>query len=153
MLDHMKLEVLDRDGALREAAEDAGLDRSQFLKRTAGVGAGFVAGGVLFSGLASPAEAAISTRRRSRSNDVKIGNYALTLEFLEAEFYKQAIANGAFTSEAFKTFATVTGAHEAAHVRALKSLLGRAAVKKPSFAFQGAVRMTLLRGWRVEFFW
>ena len=139
MLDHIKLETLDRDGALREAAEDAGLDRAAFLKRGAATGAGFVAGGVLFSGLASPAQAAISTRKRSRRNDVKIANYALTLEYLEAEFYAQAIRNGAFSNPLYRTFAEVTGDHEAAHVKALKSLLGSAAVKTPTFDFGDTV--------------
>ena len=139
MLDHIKLETLDTDGALRENAEAAGLDRSDFLKRGAMTGAGFIAGGVLFSGLASPAQAAISTRNRSKKNDVKIANYALTLEFLEAEFYAQALRNRPFANDAVATFARVTGAHEAAHVKALRSLLGSAAIKKPSFDFGATV--------------
>ncbi len=138
MSDLIKLDVLDADGALREHAEAVGMDRGAFLRRGAATGAGFVAGGVLFTGLVSPAEAAI-TRKKSKRNDVKIANYALTLEYLEAEFYKQAIANNAFSSEAYRTFATVTFAHEDAHVKALRSLLGKRAVKKPAFEFGDAV--------------
>jgi hypothetical protein len=33
---------------------------------------------VLFQGLLSPAEAAISTHKRSKKNDIRIANYALT---------------------------------------------------------------------------
>ena len=91
------LEALDQDGAIRETAEAAGATRSDFLKRSGMAGAGFLAGGVLFSGFVSPAEAAISTSRRSKKNDVRIANYALTLEYLESEFYKQANASGALT--------------------------------------------------------
>lgn len=131
----LTLEVLDRDGAIRETAEAAGIDRADFLK----LGGGFVAGGVLFGGLVSPAEAAISTRRKSKANDVKILNYALTLEFLEAEFYAQAIKNKPFSTPAYEQFATVTGEHEAAHVKTLRSVLGKAAVKKPSFDFGDTV--------------
>ena len=139
MSDHISLEQLDTDGAIRETAEAAGLDRASFLRKGAATGAGFVAGGVLFSGLASPAQAAISTRSKSLRNDVKIGNYALTLEYLEAEFYRQALANNAFSSDAYRLFAQVTGEHEAAHVKGLKGILGKAAVKKPSFDFGKAV--------------
>jgi len=129
------LEALDQDGAIRETAEAAGATRGDFLKRTGMAGAGFVAGGVLFSGFISPAEAAISTRNKSKKNDVKILNYALTLEYLEATFYNQANASGALTDLRVKEFAKVTGAHENAHVKALKAALGSAAVKKPKFDF------------------
>lgn len=125
MPDLITLDVLDRDGATR----------AQLLK----AGAGFVAGGVLFGGLVSPAEAAISTRRKSKRNDVKILNYALTLEYLEAEFYKRARDSGGLTDPAVKRFAQVVADHEAAHVAALKDVLGRAAVKSPRFDFGDTV--------------
>jgi hypothetical protein len=133
------LETLDRDGAIRETAEAAGASRADFLKRGGMAGAGFLAGGVLFSGLVSPAEAAISTKSRSKKNDVRILNYALTLEFLEAEFYKQANASGALTQPEVRQFAVITGQHEAAHVKTLRQVLGSKAVKKPSFDFGDTV--------------
>jgi len=139
MLDHIKLEVLDQDGALRDNAEAAGLDRGDFLKRGAAAGAGFVAGGVLLGGIVDPAQAAISTRKRSKRNDVRILNYALTLEYLEAEFYKRAVANNPFSSDVLRVFARETAKHEAAHVKTLKSVLGKAAVKKPKFDFGDTV--------------
>src|SRR3954471_11634570 len=135
MSEHITLEVLDSDGAIQEAGEAVGATRGDFL-RTAGIaGAGFLSGGVLLGGLVSPADAAIQTRHRSKKNDVRILNYALTLEYLEAEFYKQAVANNAFSSEQYKQFGTVVAEHEANHVSFLKSALGKAAVKKPSFDF------------------
>jgi len=137
--DLITLEVLDRDGAIRETAESAGATRADFIKRGGLAGAGFMAGGVLFSGLVSPAEAAISTKRRSKANDVRIANYALTLEYLEAEFYSRAVASGAITDPIVRRFANVTGSHERAHVKALKQLLGSKAVKKPTFDFGDAV--------------
>jgi hypothetical protein len=132
------LEVLDVDGAVRETAEAAGATRGEFLKK-AGVGAGFVAGGVLFGGaLVSPAAAAISSKP-SVKNDVKILNYALTLEYLEAEFYKQAVANGALTDPVVRRFAEIVAEHEADHVTFLRKALGKKAVKKPTFDFKDTV--------------
>lgn len=136
MSELITLEALDQDGAIRETAAAAGATRADFLKRGGMAGAGFLAGGVLFSGFVSPAEAAISTRNRSKKNDVKILNYALTLEFLEAAFYARANASSMLEGHpALKVFAATVAAHEAAHVNLLKKALGRAAVKKPAFAF------------------
>ena len=140
MTDLIRLEPLDVDGDVRQAAEDAGLDRKSFFRKSAVAGAGFVAGGVLFSGLTSPAmaQSAIS-KRRSAANDVKIGNYALTLEYLEAAFYKAALAAGIIQDARVLKFAQVVASHEADHVTALRKLLGRAAVSSPRFDFSSAL--------------
>ena len=139
MSDLLNLQLLDADGAIRESAEAAGLDRGDFLKRGALAGGGLIAGGAFFSLLGS-AEAAISKTKKSKANDVKILNYALTLEFLEAAFYKQAVANKAYgDSAALKRFAEVVAEHEAKHVSFLKNALGAKAIKSPKFDFGMAV--------------
>ena len=130
------LRTVDLDGAIQESAEAAGATRADFLKRGGMAGAGLMAGGVLFSGLVSPAEAAISTKHRSKKNDIKILNYALTLEYLEAAFYKEAVEAKMLAGEPhLAKFATVVAQHEAEHVKTLKSVLGSKAVKKPKFDF------------------
>jgi hypothetical protein len=140
MSDLIRLEPLDVDGDVRQAAEDAGLDRKSFFRKSAAAGAGFVAGGVLFGGLASPALAQSTiSKRKSAANDVKIGNYALTLEYLEAAFYEAALAAGIITDPRVLKFAQVAGRHEADHVTALRRLLGRAAVRSPRFDFSSAL--------------
>jgi ferritin-like protein len=146
MTSHISLEQIDRSGALRELADEAGaLDmdgtRRDMLRRSGIAGAGFVAGGVLFNGMLSPAQAAGITfsKKKSAANDAKIANYALTLEYLEAAFYKAAVDGGAITDPDALDFAKTVAAHEAAHVAALKKALGKAAVKSPTFDFGAAV--------------
>ena len=75
--DLMTLEVVDADGAIQEHMDGLSeTSRSDFLKRAAVCGGSLVAGGVLMGGLASVALGA----RRPKANDVKILNFALTLE-------------------------------------------------------------------------
>jgi Ferritin-like domain len=125
------LEELDLDGAIRETAEKAGgATRGAFLRK-AGLGAGAVVGSSAFFGaLPSIASAGVA------AGDVAILNYALTLEYLEAAFYAEAVSKGRFPGKV-GTFARIVSAHENAHVAFLKSALGSAAVKKPTFDFKG----------------
>jgi hypothetical protein len=66
---------------------------------------------------------------------VDVLNFALTLEYLEAAFYKMGNgARGLIPSEYRRLFRTI-GQHETAHVALLKSALGAAAVKAPAVDF------------------
>jgi len=134
------LDVLDADGAIRDAAESAGMDRSAFIKNGVLAGGGLLAGSAFFGPLLSAAEAKISTKKPSVKNDIKILNYALTLEFLESAFYAQAVANKAYgTNPQLKRFAEVVAGHEAKHVAFLKGVLGSKAIKSPKFDFMDTV--------------
>ena len=62
---------------------------------------------------------------------MKIGNYALTLEYLEAAFYAAA-AKAGYPDADIAEAATILAQHEAAHVKLLKKVLGTAAVKVPT---------------------
>ncbi|MET0818077.1 MAG: ferritin-like domain-containing protein, partial [Solirubrobacteraceae bacterium] len=125
----MDIETVDTDGAIREtAAAAAGDTRAQFFAK-----AGLLGGGIIGSAaLIDPSIAGAATKK----SDVAILNYALTLEYLEAAFYTRAERKGALTGELAR-FAKVVGAHERAHVMALKQVLGRKAVARPRFDFQG----------------
>lgn len=127
---HPTLAEVDRDGAIREAMDEVSGDtRAAFLTKAAIATGGLVGGGALLGALAGTASAATS-------RDVAIANFALTLEYLESTFYAEAVSNGALSGET-ATFAKVVARHEAAHVAALKKMLGSAAIKKPSFDFKG----------------
>ena len=62
-------------------------------------------------------------------------NFALTLEYLEAEFYQTALATRGLIPGQFRAVFQQIGKHEVAHVRTLKGALGAAAVAKPQFDF------------------
>ena len=127
------LDQFDRDGAIAETGAEAleALDSRRGFLRKLGLGAGAVVGASAFAG-AMPRIASGATPK----SDVAILNFALTLEYLEAEFYIEAVAKGRFRGE-LGTFARIVKAHEVAHVKFLKGALGSAAVAKPKFDFQG----------------
>ena len=124
------LEQLDQDGAIAEALDGvAGDTRAEFLRKAVVTGGGLVGGGAALAAFAAPAGA-------QSAGDVNILNFALTLEFLEAEFYTRAERNGALGGRLAR-FAQVVGEHERAHGAALPKALGNKAVRKPKFDFQG----------------
>jgi hypothetical protein len=131
-----------------ESVVNSSFDRRKFMKRAAATGVG-VAAMTMLSGSLSHVEAATYT-------DADIVNFALNLEYLEAEFYSVAsygatlVERGIIPSSAVD--APTTGGHmvpgfgksnaaflasalrddEAEHVVYLRSALGSAAVKKPA---------------------
>jgi rubrerythrin len=126
MSDLITLEVVDVDGAIRQAADEAGDTRMDFFKKAAVGGGSLLAGGL-------PSIASAS--RRSKKNDVAILQFALTLEYLEAAFYNEAIANGALTGDVLAA-TKIVQKHENTHVKTLKSVLGSASIKSPKFDFK-----------------
>jgi rubrerythrin len=136
MSDLWTLEDVDRDGAIREAAELVDPPtRAAFLKK-AGIGAGAVLGsGAVLGALPSIAGAATIP-----SSDIAILNFALTLEYLEAAFYAAAKGNNVGSGQQDLTaFINVVAGHEAAHVKYLQGALGRKAVATPKFDFKDTV--------------
>jgi rubrerythrin len=132
------------DSALRELADDPS-DRKRFFKMLGGAGA--VSAFTVFlaacgdddkkssSSTAAPAASADSDMK----GDLKILNYALTLEFLEAEFYKEVIASGLVKDAKVAAIAKKFGASEQEHVDALKATikkLGGTPVTAPKTKFQ-----------------
>jgi hypothetical protein len=137
------IESFDSGGGIRDAAASAGalgaVDRRTALRTGAMVAGGAALTAGFFGSILSPAEAAIVKGQHSKTNDVAILNYALTLEYLESAFYAQANANIKFTNPNLAYFAQTTGAHEAEHVKTLQTVLGSSAITSPTFNFGAAV--------------
>jgi Ferritin-like domain len=133
--EHITLELIDADGAIEEAAHAADLStRSDFFRKSIYAGGTLAAGGLLMGGMP-----ALAGARPSAAQDVKILNFALTLEYLEAAFYKRATSGNALSGRA-RDLAEVISAHEQAHVTFLKQALGDKAVKSPQFRFGDTVK-------------
>ncbi len=135
---------LPATGVVQELARDD-VERKRFLKvagRTIGAGAAatglaaFIAACGSSSGSSSTAAgsgaaSASTSSTASGSGDLAIVNYALTLEYLEAEFYDKVIASGLFKGPTLATLKTF-GGEEHEHVTALMkvaSSLGTPAAK------------------------
>lgn len=82
--------------------------------------------------------AAVSTQTFAQGLPAQVAdvlNFALTLEYLEDEFYRTALAQPALIPGQFKAVFATISRHETAHVATLKGALGAAAVAKPEFDF------------------
>jgi rubrerythrin len=122
----MRLADIDRDDAIAEALDTLhGSTRAGFLRRAA------LGSAALLAASAAPASAALGKR------DEAILNYALTLEYVQDSFYSEVERIGAL-SGGLAEQAKVVAAHERAHVKALREVLGSRAVKRPRFDFRGA---------------
>jgi len=132
----LSIPAVDADGGMPEAeAAVAGDTRAAFLRKAA-VGGGAVLGSGAFLAMLPELAAA----KPSKAQDLKILNYALTLEYLEAAFYKGAVQSDAISGDALE-FATLVADHEATHVSALRKTiksLGGKPVKSPTFDFKGS---------------
>ena len=134
------LEAIDVDGAVREAAaEVSGDTRLGFLRKAGVAGGAALGGGAILGAIASPALAAGKGRPPASfgPGDVGILNYALTLEYLEAAFYNEAVRKGKIHSAQLKSFMQTAVKDENYHVKFLASALGSKAAKQPKFNFMG----------------
>lgn len=102
--------------------------RRDFFKALAFAAAGTAVGSTVLTRKASA---------QSGGGDVEIANFALTLEYLEAEFYAKAVDSGVLSGDAAGVVENLAD-HEQQHVEAIIGLLegaGATPVEKPEFVF------------------
>ncbi len=138
------------DSALRELADDPS-SRKRFFKMMGGAGA-VSAFSVFLAACGSDGKKSASTSTPATSTDdgvkgdLHILNYALTLEYLETEFYKEVIASGLVKDAAVAKIATKFYSTEQEHVAALTATiksLGGTPVKAPKTNFGPTLDMGL----------
>jgi hypothetical protein len=128
-------------GAVEELAGDPA-SRKRFFKMVGTGGAGAFALFLAACGSddkksSAPATTAASKPSGGASGDLKIVNYALTLEYLEADFYAKVAESGLFKGSQLDTIKEF-GDHEAQHVDALTATvkkLGGTPAAKPQTKF------------------
>jgi hypothetical protein len=133
MSDHRDLVLadVDADGALEEALGVMhGSTRAEALRSAA-------LGGAALLGAAAGAPAAFAAGGADHRRDVAILSFALLLEELQAVFYTEVERNKVLHGGLARQ-ARIVGAHERAHVKALRVALGSKAPKRPRFDFGGA---------------
>ncbi len=125
-------QTLRSDSASRElaAVEVQGMTRSSFILR------GALATGAIY-GASAVAPFVSRALAESDAGDAEILNFALTLEFLESDFYRVKGKQVGLSGQA-KAYAKMFGEEEEAHVLTLTSVvkeLGGTPVAKPKFVF------------------
>ena len=114
-----------------------GIQRRNFLKYAGlvGVGAGFVIGGGV---LTAPAAFGSTARAAAyEGTDLDILNYALTLEYLESDFYATGLQAGLLSDRELE-LVTPIGDHEKEHVTAVTAAVmafGGTPVAKPKITY------------------
>ena len=141
----------DERSALDELRQEPG-SRAQFLKMVGGVGAAGALSVLIAacggddeestSGSGSSSSGSSSSGGGASKQDIEIVNYALTLEYLEADFYQQVLDSGEVKDKKVGEVAMEFAENEQEHVAALMATvekLGGKPAAKPTTNFDSVL--------------
>lgn len=122
ILEGLDSELLERVVSRRAALSQSGKMAGALAIASAPVALGLMARSAFAQGTALPQDI------------INVLNFALTLEYLEDEFYRTGVNSGGIPPADLPIFQQISK-HESAHVALLQSVLGTSAVAKPTFDF------------------
>jgi len=111
--------------------------RRDSFQQIKGFGKNVALAAVPFGLAASSSKARAATFMAAQEDTTAVLNFALTLEYLEKEFYNLGLESGVIDDDDMLVFETISK-HEDAHVEFLLAALKENAVAKPTFDFTGA---------------
>ena len=137
-----------QDGSAASAEAQDSLSRKRFF-RNIGSGGALAAMSVLLVACGDDEKSGSATNpmttettKTDATGDIEIVNYALTLEYVEADFYQQVIDSGVIKDKKIGELAKTLGEQEQEHVDALKATvekLGGTAVEAPKTDFEATL--------------
>ena len=124
-------EVLNAKGSRRESLK-------QFKNFGKGAALASIPFGLAATSSKSKAATASMASAAFQASSTDVLNFALTLEYLERNFYQMALDTDGLIPEEFRDVFGLIAKHEEDHVTFLAGALGDAAIAEPNFDFSGA---------------
>lgn len=146
--------------AMINRSAESDTDRRRFLRSAGMTGLGIVGASALSSAALSPVAGAETEQDAAAISDASVLNFALNLEYLEAQFYLHAVRGQGlpdeqttgtgqqgpvtggravrFRSKRIRQYAQEIANDERAHVEFLRTALGSAAVAQPAIDLQNS---------------